>query len=426
LSPRLSFNASANLTRNRRRSLLGTAAGAAVMFLFLLATMVVPAAARSVPFASSNIRTLASASQPFSPAYTPDELETAYDVTPLHTAGIDGTGQTIALIEFDRFDPSDIQAFDAANNLPDPTLQTSYIGGSSFHLPSAGEATMDIEWAHALAPGAGLRVYFLRNSQVSAAGWQAVAQAVNTAVSNGANIISLSFGACRASKGYTAASKAFASALERGVTVFASSGDDGAYPGPVRECGNKAGVSYPASDPSVVAVGGTSLVLNFNNTISDEVAWRLSGGGKGKPLLRPSWQVMATLGHGKFRYDPDVAFLGDPSTGVQVFYKGQTVTAGGTSLGAPVWAGIWALVRQDAAQAGKSLAPTPQLIYQLGNSAQYDLAFHDITTGSNGVYQAGPGWDPVTGWGTPNVAGLVSAVVGPLPAATATPTTTTP
>jgi kumamolisin len=175
-------------------------------------------------------------------------------------------------------------------------------------------------------------------------------------------------------------------------------------------------VTYPASDPSVVTVGGTSLSLNTDNTISAESAWSLSGGGKAKPLLRPLWQLVAQLAHAKYRWAPDVAFLADPQTGVGIFFKGTWRQAGGTSLGAPAWAAIWSLVRESAQQSGKTVGAAPPLLYQIGNSATYAQALHDITVGDNGYYQAGPGWDPVTGWGTPDVGGLATTVQA-LPAA---------
>jgi kumamolisin len=161
----------------------------------------------------------------------------------------------------------------------------------------------------------------------------------------------------------------------------------------------------------VVAVGGTSLVLADDNSIAYETGWRLSGGGKGSPLLRPVWQVAASLAKGKYRYVPDVSFIGDERTGVQVYWRGHEIQAGGTSLGAPAWAAIWALVLQNAQNSGKTVASAPQTIYRVANSAAYAQTFHDITEGSNGRYDAGLGWDAVTGWGTPDVAQLAAAVL---------------
>ena len=96
-----------------------------------------------------------------------------------------------------------------------------------------------------------------------------------------------------------------------------------------------------------------------------------------------------------------------------VLYKGKWRVAAGTSLGAPCWAGIWSLIRQDTAQSGKTLGAAAPLVYAIGNSGSYARAFDDITSGSNGKYHAGIGWDAVTGWGTPNASALVTAALAP-------------
>lgn len=342
--------------------------------------------------------------------YNPAQIQTAYGITPLLTGGINGVGQTIALIELDNFDLTDIQAFDAANNLPDPVVQESYVGGKPFKLTNQGETTMDLEWTHALAPAAKIQIYYIKGQQANAAGWQSVGQAVTSAIANGATSISLSFGTCNPSVGYQATSTALASAFAHGVSVFVSSGDTGDLAGPVRECGRRPSVGYPASDPSVVSVGGTSLVLNMDNTLYSQFAWSLSGGGKAKPMPRPTWQITPNLRPGKYRYVPDVSFLANPATGAEIYYNGNWQTAGGTSLGAPAWAAIWTLVRAQAAQSGKTVGAAPSYLYRIGNSSGYTKAFNDITAGSNGAYGAKVGWDAVTGWGTPQVGGLAAAV----------------
>lgn len=348
--------------------------------------------------------------------YTPAQIETAYGMSGLAAQGITGTGQTIALIELDTFRPSDIQQFDSANGLPSPVIQQFYTGGKRFKVGNAGETTMDLEWAHALAPAAKLQVFYINGKQSNKAGWKTLAQALTLAGNKGAETISMSFGSCRPSTGYKATETALAKLLKRGVSVFVSSGDDGALPGPVADCGRHLGVAYPASDPSVAAVGGTSLSLNPDNTISSETAWERSGGGKGSPLLHPLWQVIAQLPHPKYRWAPDVAFLADPRTGVAIYNKGRWQTAGGTSLGAPAWAAIWSLVRESAQKTATAVQPAPQALYSVANSPAYSQAFHDITVGGNGFYQATASWDPVTGWGTPDVAGLITAVADLTPA----------
>lgn len=356
---------------------------------------------------SAHLRTLAS-SRDFGIAYSPQLVQAAYNVTPLYQQGITGAGETVALLEVDTFNPADLNRFDQAYNLPAPQIQTFYAGQKKFSVPVGGEATMDLEWAHAMAPDANLQLYFLNNNLSLKAGWKAMASALREAAANGAGSISISLGTC-GPRGSRPTQRALASLEHQGISVFVSSGDSGARPGPVHDCGRSLGVAYPASDPSVVAVGGTSLDLDSSGSILDEVAWRLSGGGHAK-FKRPAWQTAPTLPNDGKRWVPDVSFVGDPSTGVSIYYHHRWETAGGTSLGAPSWAGIWALVRQAAAQAGYQPAAAPVALYQAGNSASYDQAFHDVTGGSNGAYQAGSGWDPVTGWGTPDTAGLVATI----------------
>lgn len=352
----------------------------------------------------------ARSSQQVTDGYTPAQIETAYDITPLRAAGIDGAGKTIAFIELDGYRAGDIAAFDAAFGLPAARITTTYQGGKRFRVPNQGETTMDLEWAHALAPGANLRVYYLKDQEATPSSWKAMATAITTAVRDGATSISISIGTCRPTAGSSATTKALARAQAKGVTTFVASGDTGPLPGYPRDCGRRLGAGYPASDPSVVAVGGTSLRLNPDNTVAQESAWDLSGGGAGRPILRPVWQIAPTLAAGKYRQVPDVSFLADPGTGVAMYLKGRWVTTGGTSLGAPAWAAIWTLLSQNAAQTGAGLPAGPATFYRLGAGSISSQALRDVTTGGNARYIATGGWDPVTGWGTPDVARLASVI----------------
>lgn len=360
--------------------------------------------------ATTGMHSLHATGRSYFTAYTPPEIARAYDFSSLARQHITGAGQTVALIEIDRFNPSDLHQFDRAYTLHNPKVQVTYIGGQKFLLPIEGETAMDVEWVHALAPGAALHVYYLPNVTSQAAVWTEMTSAVNQAVEDHANIISISLGTCGPGIGSQTVQSALAAAYAKGVSVFVSSGDSGDHAMPIPVCGNRVAVSYPAGDPSVVAVGGTSVSLSVSNKIVKEQAWSLSGGGVAAPLLRPSWQVAPQLPKDDYRWAPDVAFLGDAQTGVVVYFKGRFHQVAGTSLGAPCWAAAWALIRQSAQQAGVTVGVAPPLIYDVGNSSLYRSAFHDITVGSNGTYHAGPGWDPVTGWGTPDVGKLAQAI----------------
>jgi len=350
------------------------------------------------------------AGQPLDTAYSPSQIQAAYSATPLYSRGITGQGQTVALIEVDGYRSSDLQAFDTAYSLPALVVQQYFVGAQRQTPKDQGETTMDLEWLHAMAPGAVIQVYYLKNQRVGKAGWKDLKQALSMAASHGARSISMSFGTCGPTPGYSAVKNELAALMKRGITAFVSSGDSGARPGPVSDCGRSLGMSYPGSDPSVVSVGGTSLQLNPDNSIAAEAAWDLSGGGRAAPFARPPWQTAAQLPADSFRWGPDVAFLADPQTGVSVYYRGRWTQSGGTSLGAPAWAGIWALVRQNAIQMGKKPGAAETVLYRIGNSAQYAQAFHDVVDGGNMWLQASQGWDPITGWGSPNIDGLVTAV----------------
>jgi subtilase family serine protease len=171
-----------------------------------------------------------------------------------------------------------------------------------------------------------------------------------------------------------------------GITFFASSGDNGA------------GVIYPSSSPNVVGVGGTTLNLNSDGSFASETAWSGSGGGVSTIEKEPSYQqTYGVQGTGGYRGVPDVSYNADPSTGVLVYdstpYNGETGwwIVGGTSAGAPQWAAIQAL----------GLSASNANFYADAKSASYASYFRDITSGSNGNYSAGPGYDLVTGLGSP-------------------------
>lgn len=222
----------------------------------------------------------------------------------------------------------------------------------------------------------------------------------------------------------------------RRVTFIASSGDDGALgkgsvTPPVKE------VSLPASDPLVLSVGGTSLNANpVTGARINETAWnslgsngsdgQASGGGLSHFFTRPSYQD-GVPGIGTMRGVPDVAADGSPYTGAAIARTAPGGTfiltgAGGTSAAAPLWAGLIALADQKADHPLGFVNPA---IYRIARGPRYHAAFHDIAVGDNTMtltsnsglvtisgYEAGPGWDPVTGWGTPD-AQILCPAAGP-------------
>jgi CSLREA domain-containing protein len=342
--------------------------------------------------------------------YTPQQLQTAYGLGQISFAGIkgDGTGQTIALVDaFDNpgfvnstaanFSTSALHQFDVAFGLPDPPSFTKVNqSGQTTGLPAANtswgpEIALDIEWAHAMAPGANI-ILVEANSASGNDLFAAAAEAGKLA-----SVVSMSWGGLEDSS-ETSLDSSF---NVPGVTYLAATGDSGA-PG-----------LYPAFSPHVVAVGGTSLQnLNASGTYpgtgpSGEVGWSGSGGGVSQIESEPSYQ--ASVQSTGFRTIPDIAADADPNTGVPVYDPFDTGTAtpwtqyGGTSVASPLMAGMVAIADQGRGQPFSSDQFLTAL-YSLHNSKPGD--FHDIVNGNNGN-PAGPGYDLVTGLGSPNGSLLV-------------------
>ncbi|HEY0256987.1 MAG TPA: choice-of-anchor tandem repeat GloVer-containing protein, partial [Candidatus Methylacidiphilales bacterium] len=199
----------------------------------------------------------------------------------------------------------------------------------------------------------------------------------------------------------------FASMAAAGVTVFASSGDYGAT-AKDPNTGYDVSPEFPAADPSVTGVGGTSLTVDSNGNPSSEVVWNnstgASGGAPAVKTFRPSWQTGPGVQSGNTRLVPDVACVADPNTGAVVILNGSRTIYGGTSWSSPTWAAFCALINQNRAKA--NLPPIGLLnpyLYPLIGTAN----FRDIVSGNNSFsgmgYSAGPGYDMTTGVGVPNV-----------------------
>jgi kumamolisin len=289
-------------------------------------------------------------------------------------------------------------------------------GGSNAPTGSAdgpdGEVELDIEVAGAVAPGAKIGVYFAPNTD------QGFIDAVTTAVHDTnlrPSIVSISWGGPENSwtaQARNSLSSACQDAATMGVTVFVASGDGGATDG---ESGGALTVDFPSSSPYVVGCGGTKLALN-GSTITSEVAWNdlaadegASGGGVSEVFAVPSFQSGAKVPDApngfKGRGVPDVAGNADPASGYKVLVDGASTVIGGTSAVAPLWAGLFARINQLVGKPAGFLNP---ILY----SASATGAFRDITSGNNGGYSAGPGWDACTGLGSPRGAALLAVLKG--------------
>jgi Putative Ig domain len=344
----------------------------------------------------------------------PAQMRAAYGVNQImfgNTAGT-GAGQTIAIVDAYN-DPdiiSDANKFSTQFALPQfnasggPTLQVlNETGGAG--LPSNSspggwdiEESLDVEWAHSIAPQANIILF-----EANSASYGDLLTAVQTAASHaGVSAVSMSWGGSEFS-GETSYDSAFLTPSgHQGVTFLASTGDDGTPAG------------YPALSPNVVAVGGTSLDIDSSGDYLGESAWSDGGGGISQVESQPSYQSGKVSGTSStHRTVPDVSMDADPNTGVYVLdsFAGGYYQVGGTSLSCPMWAGLVAIANQGRALNGQStlngLTQTLPTLYNLPSSD-----FHDVTTGSNGTYSATPGYDLVTGLGTPIANLLVPALAG--------------
>ncbi len=348
---------------------------------------------------------------------TPSQIRHAYGVDHIFFGNIagDGSGQTIAIVaayDNPKFvsstDPgflnSDLHRFDQAFGLPDPpSFRKVAQDGSARYPPAdsgwAGEIALDVEWAHAIAPGANILLVEANDPSNENLLDAAVGYARGQP---GVSAVSMSFYSNGEARGEGRRDHLFTTpAGHAGITFLAASGDSG-RPG-----------GYPAYSANVVAVGGTSLVLQGGNYLH-ETGWSGSGGGPSFYFGLPAYQRGVVAG-GTHRSIPDVAFDADPASGVAVFdsYNGGSTPwakVGGTSLACPAWAGLIAIADQGLALRNlPSLDGPTQTLPRLYALAGRD--FHDVTGGDNG-YRGGPGYDLVTGLGSPIANRLVLDLAG--------------
>ncbi|HEY3868492.1 MAG TPA: S53 family peptidase [Actinocrinis sp.] len=360
------------------------------------------------------------------PCYSPQAYQTAYGVAPLLGQGIDGSGETVVLPEeaetgSDFTDiRQDLAAFDGTFGLRPAGLRVvNTLAGSATPYLANDEEVTDTEMVHAIAPGATLEVVLIPQSAVTdtASLAAALTQVIQTATGLHAAVVSISASAGEhVLTGAEAASMnaALEQAAQQRVTVVASSGDSGA----IADDGPPVQVSLPASDPLVLGVGGTMLAAaRPDGGYLGEMAWNggddASGGGYSTLFPRPDYQnglPRAGVGRGV----PDVSANADSDTAMALEYSdGEFRAATGTSASTPLWAGVIALADQAA---GRHLGFVNPALYSIARGPAYHQAFHDVVTGDNSVisatgvfegYTAGPGWDPVTGWGSPDAQYLV-------------------
>ena len=349
----------------------------------------------------------------------------AYGYAPLHQRGLNGEQMTINLVEVDGSYQEDIQNYFGCINFKGH-LSVVNVDGSPSN--AEGESTLDIEMVAGLDPAASIKVY---QTDGNADGdiWMQVNDELqrviddNTNNANAGSVVSISLGIDEAditSNDVTALD----SSLEQltrveHMTVFVASGDCGAF---ADETFGSLSVSYPATDPWAVAVGGTKLSVDGQGNRAGEVAWSHfpnifkcnnswgTGGGNSSLFHRPDWQNASGVNNKYSKNDrqvPDVSAVAD---NLAVYFQGQWTAVGGTSAAAPIWAAGQALVNEDTIQRLRTFGYSPRLYYAVADKNAGGNAYFDVTSGNNLYYPATPGWDFATGLGTPNLVSFDRAV----------------
>ncbi|HEX3193781.1 MAG TPA: S53 family peptidase [Streptosporangiaceae bacterium] len=398
--------------------------------------------ALTAPMSTTDCQTLLKIS-----CYSPVQYRVAYNLNPLYKRGITGAGKTIVIV--DSFGSptiaNDLHVFDQQWGFADPELQVMKFGNVPPFDPNdptmvgwAQETTLDVEYAHAIAPGAKIVLAETPVAEVEGtSGFPEMMAAEKSLIDRGiGDVITQSFGATENTfPGFDNGNFssllnlrfAFKDALAHKVTVLASSGDDGAtnamsdastlFPFPVN--------SWPSSDPLVTSIGGTQLHLdNSGNRLSPDVVWNdgfgAGGGGVSGVFKRPVYQIGVTKEVGKKRGTPDISMSAAVDGGAWVYYSFVNPASpwhifGGTSEASPIFSGIVALANQVAHHRLGLLNPGLYLLGALSQHGVKSTGIVDVTSGNNsfaGVtgFDAGTGYDLASGWGTVDAAKFVPAL----------------
>ncbi len=349
--------------------------------------------------------------------FTPPQVAALYD----YPSGASGKGQCIALIELGGgYRALDLNTYFNGLKITPPKV-TAISVDSGQNSPTGdsngpdGEVMLDIEVAGGVAQQASIAVYFTPNTDQGF--YDAIAAALHDTTNN-PSVISISWGGPESTwsqQSLTEYNTLLEDATTLGVSVCVAAGDNGSSDG-VNDGLQHA--DFPASSPYALACGGTKLVA-AGSKISSEVVWNevainegATGGGISAVFAKPDYQananVPASVNPGNFvgRGLPDVAGDADPQTGYDVYVDGQATVIGGTSAVAPLWAGLIACINEMVGKPVGFLNPT--LYMQVAGAG----GLHDVTSGNNGAYTAGPGWDACTGLGSPDGAAIAGALTG--------------
>ncbi len=377
--------------------------------------------------------------------FTADQIASAYGLPGLYTAGgpgggpDEGSGQTVAVLELEPYDPSDIAAYEQCYGTNALIANVPVDGGAGSGAGS-GEAALDIENVIGLAPKANVAVYEGPNS--GSGPYDTFSAIISQ---HAAQVVTASWGQCEPLNGFSQASAEntlFQEAAAEGISIFSASGDDGA-----QDCFPESPtpqVDDPASQPFVTGVGGTHFASlgprPAESVWNDGTTVGAGGGGVSSFWKMPSYQAAApsflhvigpsssgaTCGasSGVCREVPDVSADADPATGYVIYWNGSGGASGpsgwqvvgGTSGAAPAWAALIALANASSTCSGAAIGFANPALYSAA-AGNYGGDFNDVTSGDNdmlgingGHFAAGPGYDMATGLGTPNGAALAAGM----------------
>jgi kumamolisin len=353
---------------------------------------------------------------------SPNALLEVYNANPLAAAGFTGKGATIVFFEFGGYNQEDLDTFADSSRLArfTPVL----VGGQPG--PTGSETVMDLEVAHAIAPDAQMVVVNARPTVEGDGAYEKIGrmfESVDRQFPGAVWSLSIGWG-CDAlvrAADLAPVEAALVTAQKHGSSAFDASGDTGGLeckggddwsspPGP-----NDIGLDAISSLPSMTSVGGTTLSTDAQGRWLAEYAWGDSplsqgtSGGVSALFDRPAWQEKLSVARDveHRRLAPDIAAVADPSTGIRIVFGQQSLIGAGTSQAAPVWAALTVLMNQYLlAHGGPPLGDINQLLYRVAAGANLP-GFRDVSLGGNAVDTAQPGYDLVTGLGSPNVDYLV-------------------
>ena len=371
---------------------------------------------------------------------TPADLLAGYNVP----GNLNGNGQTIAIIMSAAPLSSDLTTFWTNSGITRPGSATYTLidvndgsqTGPTEPNGADGEVAMDAEWSTGMAPGASLRVY-----ATPSLSYYDLMVACELVINDGGGSTICSYSAAGPEEFDTLSSvmgnsQQFALMASAGITMLASSGDSGSNPNTTGTNGyaptNAISVMYPASDPDVAGIGGTTPTFDASWNMISEAAWseipftmtnpNATGGGVSTVFTKPAWQTGGSLLAGEtMRCVPDVSAMSTAietigmntyGTGAYVELNGSTNGEGGTSLASPMWAGMAAILNQALVNSGRANLGLlmPHVYPLLGTSS-----FNDITSGNNGAYNAVAGYDLCTGIGTPNIGNIILQIAPIMP-----------